>query len=308
MKYPLLSLVENPPPGFEFRPELSQRDVRAVVFALFASSVEEAEEALQRFVGKIAGIIVTYGDEFIWELRASLLYHLGVPSSMRPHLNYALNSYLELVGALQSQMNGCKERELEFARSVEDRQRLSSDFARSRESLLEEISERRSAEKALYESEARLVSLIENIQMGVLFEDDSRCILYVNKEFCKLFGIETPQVLIGEQCDRAAEAAKWFFADPEGFPRRIEGLLEAKKKVLAEEIVLNDGRVFERDYVPVWAGEKHRGHLWVYRDITGRKRTEEELLKVDKLESIGILAGGIAHVFSPQFWLIFPLQ
>jgi hypothetical protein len=147
LKYPLLSLVENPPPGFEFRPELSQRDVRAVVFALFASSVEEAEEALQRFVGKIAGIIVTYGDEFIWELRASLLYHLGVPSSMRPHLNYALNSYLELVGALQRQMNGCKERELEFARSVEDRQRLSSDFARSRESLSKEEARRKRSTK-----------------------------------------------------------------------------------------------------------------------------------------------------------------
>lgn len=34
------------------------------------------------------------------------------------------------------------------------------------------------------------------------------------------------------------------------------------------------------------------------RDITNQKRMEEELLKVRKLESVGVLAGGIAHDFN----------
>ena len=40
------------------------------------------------------------------------------------------------------------------------------------------------------------------------------------------------------------------------------------------------------------------GIVLVFRDITEQKKTEEELLKVRKLESVGILAGGIAHDFN----------
>ncbi|HQO01070.1 MAG TPA: PAS domain S-box protein [Spirochaetota bacterium] len=36
----------------------------------------------------------------------------------------------------------------------------------------------------------------------------------------------------------------------------------------------------------------------IVRDITGKKKTEEELLKAQQLESIGLLAGGIAHDFN----------
>ena len=38
--------------------------------------------------------------------------------------------------------------------------------------------------------------------------------------------------------------------------------------------------------------------LGIVRDVTERKKMEEEVLKVYKLESIGILAGGIAHDFN----------
>jgi signal transduction histidine kinase/CheY-like chemotaxis protein len=40
------------------------------------------------------------------------------------------------------------------------------------------------------------------------------------------------------------------------------------------------------------------GFVFVFRDITEKKRMTEELLKNKKLESIGVLAGGIAHDFN----------
>jgi nitrogen-specific signal transduction histidine kinase/ActR/RegA family two-component response regulator len=40
------------------------------------------------------------------------------------------------------------------------------------------------------------------------------------------------------------------------------------------------------------------GLIHIVRDITERKRMEEEILKARKLESVGILAGGLAHDFN----------
>ncbi len=40
------------------------------------------------------------------------------------------------------------------------------------------------------------------------------------------------------------------------------------------------------------------GVVLVFRDVTDKQRMEEELLKIKKLESVGILAGGIAHDFN----------
>ena len=149
MKYPLLSLTEIAPHGFTFRPDVSQRDVRLTAFALFAESVEMAEERLQKFMGKIAGVIVTDSDELIWEMRAPLLYHLGVPPALRPWLRDLLICNLELLALLQSQRDKDKEQSLELARSQLGRQKLANDFAVSRRNLLEEISERKITEEAL---------------------------------------------------------------------------------------------------------------------------------------------------------------
>ena len=39
------------------------------------------------------------------------------------------------------------------------------------------------------------------------------------------------------------------------------------------------------------------GAVLVFRDMTEQRKIEEELIKADRLESVGVLAGGIAHDF-----------
>ncbi|MFC1716250.1 PAS domain S-box protein [Candidatus Poribacteria bacterium] len=63
-------------------------------------------------------------------------------------------------------------------------------------------------------------------------------------------------------------------------------------------LITKDGRRIPTEYTAASIRNVEDGSLSIVaigRDLTERKRMEEELLKIEKLESIGVLAGGIAH-------------
>ena len=66
-------------------------------------------------------------------------------------------------------------------------------------------------------------------------------------------------------------------------------------------VVQTDGRtiILESSILPIMDRDRAiTGYRGVTRDITERKRLENELAKVQKLDSIGMLAGGIAHDYN----------
>ena len=137
-----------------------------------------------------------------------------------------------------------------------------------------DLTERRGEQAALRATTSRLTNLVQNLESGVLVEDEDRRIVLVNSDFCSIFGIDAPpNVVIGADCARAAQRASGMLADPARFIARIEELTAAGSPVIGEEIAFADGRTFERDYVPI---PEERGHLWLYRDISERKNAERE--------------------------------
>ena len=71
----------------------------------------------------------------------------------------------------------------------------------------------------------------------------------------------------------------------------------------AGKVVARERRLRRKDNgilaVELSAKMLNDGRIQVFaRDITERKRTEDELQKMHKLKSVGILAGGIAHDFN----------
>ncbi|GAB4455743.1 MAG: hypothetical protein OHK0029_12330 [Armatimonadaceae bacterium] len=143
---------------------------------------------------------------------------------------------------------------------------------------IEDFTERREAEVALAQSEARLSTLISNFQSAILVEDEKRRVVLTNPPFCQMFGIPVEcTMLVGMDCAESAQQSKHLFTDPETFVARVETLLRNREPVIAEEVRMLDGRVLERDYVPIFIAEAYSGHLWLYRDITARKQAEDQL-------------------------------
>jgi PAS domain S-box-containing protein len=142
----------------------------------------------------------------------------------------------------------------------------------------EDITSEKEFNQQLIESENRLTSLIENLQSGILLEDENRKIVIVNKKFCYLFGVEQePESMKGVDCEMAAQNTKDFFKNSDYFLKRIDDILRNKQKVIAEEIELVDGRIFERSFLPIYKEGKYAGHLWSYEDVTIKKRYKESL-------------------------------
>lgn len=149
---------------------------------------------------------------------------------------------------------------------------------------LRDITERKRSALALQASENRLSTLITNLYAGVLLEDENRKIVLANQKFCELFNVPVaPELLIGQDCSQSAEQSKGFFAYPESFVTRVGEILALQEPVREEELPLADGRVLERDYLPIFFEDNYRGHLWVYRDITERKQTQKALQKEKEL-------------------------
>jgi two-component system NtrC family sensor kinase len=76
-------------------------------------------------------------------------------------------------------------------------------------------------------------------------------------------------------------------------PADLAALLKAGTRHGGEVQAMN--RVYQLDATPVRAGLEAGGGVLVLRDVTERKRLEQQLVQAEKLTSIGQLVSGVAH-------------
>lgn len=113
----------------------------------------------------------------------------------------------------------------------------------------------------------KLKLILNSFTDAVLLESKDRTIEFVNQAFCSLFKIKLPiESIIGSNCEEGVIASSFQFKNPSRFIYRIEEIIEELKPIQKEEIILRDGRLFYRDYLPVFTNNLHTGHLWVYKE------------------------------------------
>jgi PAS domain S-box-containing protein len=149
--------------------------------------------------------------------------------------------------------------------------------------LKTQIYKRTEAENSLTAAANRLSSLIQNIQAGILVEDENRKVVLTNQLFCDIFCSGRPvESMEGRDCSMVAEETKELALDPVEFVTRIQTIIAERKLVINENILFSDGRIFERDYIPVFINHDYKGHLWKYRDITATMRTQNAIAESEK--------------------------
>ncbi len=142
----------------------------------------------------------------------------------------------------------------------------------------EDITEWRAREQALTVTTSRLSTLVENLRAAVLVEDEHHRAVMANPLFCRTFGLPfAPPLLKGWPLPVIVDAIRGQAADPDAFAAGVERALKEGDGAVGVEIRLADGRVLERDYIPIRHDQEGYGYLWVYRDISSHVQLADEL-------------------------------
>ena len=161
--------------------------------------------------------------------------------------------------------------------------------------IIRDISERKSAEASIRNSEAKLNAIFNSTLDGILVADTATMkFLTGNRAICDMLGY-TLEELGRLKVDDIHPAESLAFVR-EQFQR------QARQEInLTPEIPVRrkDGTVFFSDIVssPMHIGEQHY-LIGVFRDASERREVEARMRQSQKLEAIGTLAGGIAHDFN----------
>ncbi len=124
----------------------------------------------------------------------------------------------------------------------------------------------------------RLSTILESLNYAVLLENENREIVLVNQRFCDMFSVPfSTEQMLGMDCSGMAEDSKVLFANPDAFMCRVKELLQQQKMVTADLLYLQDGRILERDYIPINIDGMYAGHLWKYNDVTQPQKIEQQL-------------------------------
>ncbi len=122
---------------------------------------------------------------------------------------------------------------------------------------------------------SKLGTIIQNLNSGVLLENSWNIIEHTNQKFCDLFQIDVQALeLVGQEKMLIDKVTAENNDNPIGYLQQINSLKESLKPVINEELRFSNGRIFERDYTPLFYNEKLDGHFWQFRDITDKKLTE----------------------------------
>ena len=149
---------------------------------------------------------------------------------------------------------------------------------------IKELEERNNARVALLDSARRMTDILEKTSDGFFALDTNWNFTYLNAE---------AEVLLGKPRASLMGQNIW-----EQFPSLTGSIFEQNyRKVMKDQVAIEFEAVDTKGkgWFEVHSYPSGGGVSVFFREITERRRAEQERLTTGKLESLGTLAGGIAH-------------
>ncbi len=256
---------------------------------------EEIYSAQKQFVTKVIVIIL------ICLVLGALIFAFFIKKVVKP--------ILQLSQAATHVSEGQWETSLPMPAGKDEISQLTASFRHMAANLAEMYGEMESnlekmekSETALRESEEKtkrtqefLQATLNNIGDPIFVKDAQHRWIMLNDAFCSFMGHKRETMLGKSGYDFLPEEEANVFWQADDLIFTTEEVNESEELMTdahgVQHIILTKKAVFQ-------SVEGSKLLVGTIKDITERKRMEEELLKNQKLKSISILAGGIAHDFN----------
>jgi PAS domain S-box-containing protein len=153
---------------------------------------------------------------------------------------------------------------------------------------------KKDAVQAMMRQEKKYRTLFEVSKDTIFISDSSRRIIDINQAGVELLGYRNEDLLSLDPtelyCNPEDRKRMWQELHGTGFVSNFEVELKSK----------NDERIIALISVSVIRDDNGQisGYQGIIRDVTKLKRLERQLQQAQKMESIGVLAGGVAHDFN----------
>ncbi len=157
-------------------------------------------------------------------------------------------------------------------------------------SLAEDITEQKRAQDEIKFKNTLLTTQQEASGDGILSVDADGNVISISQRFIDLW--EIPLDTVESTSDeRLLESVLDKLVDPALFKERVRELYEHQHETSIEEVSLKDGRIFERHSAPMFgADDRYYGRVWMFRDITSRKQSEDLIWNQANYDSLTGLA------------------